>query len=67
MDKLSLHAKKAWFAKHRTANFENSLRLEGFIVPPDDGKAKLPAVLLHAKPCGNSRLECRQVWGLSRP
>ncbi|WP_232108624.1 MULTISPECIES: YhfG family protein [Pseudomonas] len=43
MDKLSLHAKKAWFAKHRTANFENSLRLEGFIVPPDDGKAKLPA------------------------
>ncbi|PYC00734.1 YhfG family protein [Pseudomonas sp. MB-090624] len=43
MDKLSLHAKKAWFAKHRTANFDSSLRLEGFIVPPDDGKAKLPA------------------------
>lgn len=43
MQKLSLQAKKAWFAKNRKANYEYSLRLEGFSVPANDGDAKLPA------------------------
>ncbi|MNG22849.1 hypothetical protein D3C84_1073810 [compost metagenome] len=42
MEKLSLQAKKSWFAKHRKANFAASLRLEGFVPSPTDGDIKLP-------------------------
>ena len=42
MEKLSLQTKKAWFAKHRKANFAASLRLEGFVPSPNDGDIKLP-------------------------
>lgn len=42
MEKLSLRAKKTWFAKNRKANYEYSLRLEGFSVPANDGDVKLP-------------------------
>jgi Protein of unknown function (DUF2559) len=42
MEKLSLEAKKAWFAKHRKANYAASLRLEGFCASKDDGEIKLP-------------------------
>lgn len=42
MEKLSLQTKKAWFAKHRKANFAASLRLEGFEPSPVDGDIKLP-------------------------
>ena len=42
MEKLSLQAKKAWFAKHRKSNFAASLRLEGFVPSPIDGEIKLP-------------------------
>lgn len=42
MEKLSLEAKKAWFAKHRKANYAASLRLEGFYVAKDDTEIKLP-------------------------
>jgi hypothetical protein len=42
MEKLSLQAKKAWFAKHRKANFAASLRLEGIEPSPDDGEIRLP-------------------------
>ncbi|MNP21239.1 hypothetical protein D3C76_1138500 [compost metagenome] len=42
MEKLSLQAKKTWFAKHRKANFAASLRLEGFVPSPADGEIRLP-------------------------
>jgi len=42
MVNLSLQAKKAWFAKHRRANFAASLRLEGFVPSPTYGEIKLP-------------------------
>ncbi|MGY2258873.1 YhfG family protein [Pseudomonas sp. SDO55104_S430] len=41
MEKLSLMAKKAHFAKTRKSNFAASLRLEGF-VPSSDDEIKLP-------------------------
>jgi len=40
--KLSLQAKKAYFAKHRQSNYAASLRLEGFQGSPNDGNRKLP-------------------------
>ncbi|MCI0910674.1 MULTISPECIES: YhfG family protein [Pseudomonas] len=42
MEKLSLEAKKAWFAKHRKANYAASLRLEGVWVSNGEGEIKLP-------------------------
>ncbi|MNI71560.1 hypothetical protein D3C73_1274410 [compost metagenome] len=42
MEKLSLEAKKAWFAKHRKANYAASLRLEGVWVTNCDGEIKPP-------------------------
>ncbi|MCE0917515.1 MULTISPECIES: YhfG family protein [unclassified Pseudomonas] len=50
MDKLSLQAKKACFAKYRKSNFAASLRLEGIVPSPTDGEVKLPtrAAALHA-------------------
>nr|WP_314533125.1 YhfG family protein [uncultured Pseudomonas sp.] len=41
MEKLSLQAKKAHFAKTRRSNFAASMRLEGFVPSPDD-EIKLP-------------------------
>lgn len=43
MEKLTLQAKKAWYAKHRKANFAASLRLEGFVPSPVDGEIKPPS------------------------
>jgi hypothetical protein len=42
VEKLSLEAKKAYFAKHRQSNYAASLRLEGFNATPNDGHRKLP-------------------------
>ncbi|MFJ5254601.1 YhfG family protein [Pseudomonas sp. NPDC088414] len=42
MEKLSLQAKKVWFAKYRKGNFAASLRLEGFVPSPCEGDIKLP-------------------------
>ncbi|MCT8165405.1 MULTISPECIES: YhfG family protein [unclassified Pseudomonas] len=42
MEKLSLEAKKAWFAKHRNANYAASLRLEGIWVQRGEDGIKLP-------------------------
>lgn len=40
MKKLSVEAKKAYFAKTRRSNYAASLRLEGFAVQPSDAMAK---------------------------
>lgn len=42
VEKLSLQAKKAYFAKHRQSNYAASLRLEGFNTSPNDEYRKLP-------------------------
>ncbi|MDX3895931.1 YhfG family protein [Pusillimonas sp.] len=42
MEKLSLEAKKAYFAKQRRSNYTASLRLEGFKVSSDVGSPQLP-------------------------
>ncbi|WP_285416926.1 YhfG family protein [Pseudomonas sp. efr-133-TYG-5] len=43
MEKLSLTAKKTWFARYRKTNFAASLRLEGFVPSPCEGDIKLPS------------------------
>ncbi|MBB3103299.1 YhfG family protein [Azomonas macrocytogenes] len=42
MEKLSLQAKKAYFAKQRKSNYAASLRLEGFKASLNDSDHPLP-------------------------
>ncbi|MNK60507.1 hypothetical protein D3C87_796410 [compost metagenome] len=43
MQKISLQAKLAYYAKIRRSNFVASLRLEGFEVTREDSKRELPS------------------------
>lgn len=42
VQKPSLEAKKAYFAKHRQSNYSASLRLEGFKISPVESDPHLP-------------------------